>query len=340
MGSKSQGNLLDPGDTPHDNAQFLVFCAAVIRVVHKYQGLRRSVVATAGNDHRLGANEASPAILSIFLGEQLIDFFEQIKAGGANSSIERGTLTVGADVLPPLPKDAGDRNRTSPFAFTGNRFEFRAVGSNQSIAGPLVAMNTIVTESLDYCATQLEEATGGDPAKLHEVVQKLLARIIKDHHQIIFNGDGYSEEWHAEAEKRGLLNLKTPPDALPVLGSSEVEALFKNYGVLSERELKSRYKTYLEQYCMTVNVEAQLTVEMAKTMIYPAAVRYSSELAARRSPSCRSVRWSWRGTTAPRCSPRWMPCEDFPTSSRASLRTTSGLCRFTMRCCLSSRDYS
>ena len=153
-GQRSQGNLLDPGDTPHENAQFLVFCAAVIRAVYKYQGLLRAVVATAGNDHRLGANEAPPAIISIFLGDQLTDVFEQIKAGGAKSSMAKGTLTVGVDVLPPLPKDAGDRNRTSPFAFTGNRFEFRAVGSNQSIAGPLVAMNTIVAESLDYCATE------------------------------------------------------------------------------------------------------------------------------------------------------------------------------------------
>ncbi len=161
MGSATQGNLLDPGDTPHENAQFLTFCAAVIRAVHKYQGLLRAVVATAGNDHRLGANEAPPAIISIFLGDQLTDVFEQIKGGGASSSIPKGTLTVGVDVLPPLPKDAGDRNRTSPFAFTGNRFEFRAVGSNQSIAGPLVAMNTIVAESLDYCATKLEEGHRG-----------------------------------------------------------------------------------------------------------------------------------------------------------------------------------
>ncbi len=162
LGSSSQGNLLDPGDTPHANMQFLVFCAAVIRAVHKYSALLRAVVAHAGNDHRLGANEAPPAIISIFLGEQLADIFEQIKQGGAKSSKGKGTMTIGVDVLPPLPKDAGDRNRTSPFAFTGNRFEFRAVGSAQSIAGPLVAMNTIVAESLDYVATELEKATGGD----------------------------------------------------------------------------------------------------------------------------------------------------------------------------------
>ncbi len=280
MGSATQGNLLDPGDTPHENAQFLLICAAVIRAVHKYQGLLRSVVASASNDHRLGANEAPPAIISIFLGDQLTDVFEQIKTGGANSSIPRGTLTVGADVLPPLPKDAGDRNRTSPFAFTGNRFEFRAVGSNQSIAGPLVAMNTIVAESLDFCATRLEEATGGDPAKLHGELQKLLTEIINDHGAIVFNGDGYSDEWHAEAAKRGLLNLKTTADALPALEAQEVKDLFTKYSVLSERELESRLEIYLEQYCMSIGVEANLTIEMAKTMIFPAAIRYQNELAA------------------------------------------------------------
>ena len=171
LGSSSQGNLLDPGDTPHLNAQFLVFCAAVIRAVYKHQGLLRAVVASAGNDHRLGANEAPPAIISIFLGDQLTDVFQQIKAGGARSSLAKGTLTVGVDVLPPLPKDAGDRNRTSPFAFTGNRFEFRAVGANQSIAGPLVAMNTIICESLDYCATKLEAAAPQTTEDLHAAVQ-------------------------------------------------------------------------------------------------------------------------------------------------------------------------
>jgi len=280
MGSSSQGNLLDPGDTPHDNAQFLLMCATVIRAVRKHQGLLRAVVASANNDHRLGANEAPPAIISIFLGDQLTHVFDQIKGGGADSSLPKGTLTVGVDVLPPLPKDTGDRNRTSPFAFTGNRFEFRAVGSSQSIAGPLVAMNTIVAESLDYCATRLEEATGGDSSKLNAELQKLLTEILNEHSSVIFNGDGYSEEWHKEAEKRGLLNLRTTPEALPVLKTAEVKALFEKYGVLSERELESRLETYLEQYCMTVSVEANLTVEMAKTMIFPAGVRYQGELAS------------------------------------------------------------
>jgi glutamine synthetase len=280
LGSSSHGNLLDPGDTPHDNAQFLVFCGAVIRAVHKHQGLLRAVVASAGNDHRLGANEAPPAIISIFLGDQLTDVFEQIKKGGAKKSIPGGTLSVGVDVLPPLPKDAGDRNRTSPFAFTGNRFEFRAVGSDQSIAGPLVAMNTIVAESLDYCATRLEELTKGNPAKLNAALQKLLSEIIKEHGAIIFNGDNYTESWHKEAAKRGLLNLRATPDALPVLQTTPVKQLFRKYKVLSTRELESRYETYLEQYIMTAAVETNLTVEIARTMIFPAAVRYQNELAS------------------------------------------------------------
>jgi glutamine synthetase len=280
LGSATHGNLLDPGDTPHENAQFLLFCAAVIRGAHKYQGLLRAVVASASNDHRLGANEAPPAIISVFLGDQLTDVFRQIKAGGANSSLPRGTLTVGVDVLPPLPKDAGDRNRTSPLAFTGNRFEFRAVGANQSIAGPLVALNTIMAESLDYCATRLEKATGGDPNKLHPELQKLLTEIIQEHGDVIFNGDGYSEDWHKEAKQRGLLNLKTTPDALPCLQTEEVKSLFTKYGVLSQRELESRYETYLEQFCKSISVEAKLMSEMAKTLIFPAAMRYQSELAA------------------------------------------------------------
>ena len=280
LGSSSQGNLLDPGDTPHDNAQFLVFCAAVIRAVYKHQGLLRSVVASAGNDHRLGANEAPPAILSVFLGDQLTDVFDQIKGGGANSSIEKGTLTVGVDVLPPLPKDAGDRNRTSPFAFTGNRFEFRAVGSHQSIAGPLVAMNTIIAESVDYCASQLEAALEKSPGMLHAAVQSLLTEVMQECGSIIFNGDGYSEEWHVEAAKRGLLNLKTTADALGQLQTPEVKELFSKYNVLSERELESRFEIYCEQYCMTVGVEANLTLDMARTMIFPAVARYQGELAS------------------------------------------------------------
>lgn len=279
LGNSTQGNLLDPGATPHENAQFLAICAAVIRAVHKFSPLLRAVVASASNDHRLGANEAPPAIISIFLGDQLTDVFEQIKKGGATSSKQVSTLSVGVDTLPPLPKDAGDRNRTSPFAFTGNKFEFRAVASNQSIAGPLVALNTIVADSLDYVATELERATGGDPAKLNPALQKLLQTIIEKHGAVIFNGDNYSQSWHEEAEARGLPNLKTSVDALPCLTSPDVVEVFQKYGVLSKRELESRLSIYLEQYCKAINVESLLTIEIAKTIIFPAAIRYQSELA-------------------------------------------------------------
>lgn len=281
LGNSTHGNLLDPGKTPHENMQFLVFCAAVIRAVHKHSKLLRAVVAHAGNDHRLGANEAPPAIISIFLGDQLADVFEQIKKSGtAATSKQPGLMHVGVDTLPPLPKDAGDRNRTSPFAFTGNKFEFRAVGSSQSLSGPLVALNTIMTESLDYIATELEKATGGDTGKLPAAVQTLLKQIINDHGSVIFNGDGYSQEWQDEAAKRGLPNHKQTIDALSAITEKPVIEMFEKYKVLSERELKSREEIYFEQYVLTLNVEAKMTHEIAKTVIYPHAVRYQSELAA------------------------------------------------------------
>ncbi len=280
IGSAELGSLFDPGDTPHENAQFLVFCAAAIRAVHKFGALLRATVATPSNDHRLGANEAPPAIMSVYLGEQLADVFEQIKKGKVEGSKQKGIMNIGVDTLPPLPMDPGDRNRTSPFAFTGNRFEFRAVGSCQSIAGSQVALNTMMSESLDYIATKLEAATGGDPAKLNAAVQSVIQEIIKEHDAVVFNGDGYSEEWHAEAEKRGLPNLKTTPDALPVLTSPEVVKLFTTYGVFSEAELASRKEIYLEQYVKTIQTEAALVVRMAKTIIFPAAMRYQGELAA------------------------------------------------------------
>ena len=240
IGTKTLGSLFDPGDTPHENMQFLVFCAAMIRAVHLHGNLLRAVVGTAGNDHRLGANEAPPAIMSIYLGEQLSDIFEQIKAGKRKSSKAKAKLTVGVDTLPPLPMDAGDRNRTSPFAFTGNRFEFRAVGSNLSIAGPQVAINTMLSESLDYIATRLETETKGDMAKLSDAVQKLLKDIIEEHGAIIFNGDGYADAWQEEAAKRGLPNLKTSVDALPMITAPDVVDMFLKYNVFSEREFFSR----------------------------------------------------------------------------------------------------
>ena len=278
LGSTTEGNLLDPGHTPHENAQFLVFCAAVIRAVHRYGGLLRAVVASSRNDHRLGANEAPPAIISIFLGDQLMDVFDQIAKGGATQSKEKGTLIVGVDTIPDLPSDPGDRNRTSPFAFTGNRFEFRAPGSSQSIAGPLIALNTSIAESLDFIATELEDAVEAG-TDFNAAVQTVLQGIIADHGNVIFNGDGYGEEWQVEAEARGLLNLRTTVDALPQFDTPEVKELFAKYGVLNERELASRYEVYLEQYVLSLAVEAKQTLEMAKTLILPAGLRYQGELA-------------------------------------------------------------
>ncbi len=278
LGSKGAGNLFDPGDTPHDNAQFLVFCAAMVRAVHNWSPLLRAVVASASNDHRLGANEAPPAIISIFLGSELTAIFEAI-AAGKSSKTRKASLSVGVDVLPSIPKDSGDRNRTSPMAFTGNRFEFRAVGSSQSIAGPLVAMNTILTESLDYCADILEKADTSTTKKLGVAVERLIKKVWKDCSKVVFNGDGYSDDWHVEAEKRGLPNLRTTACALPALKDAATAALFSKYKVLSKRELHSRYEVYCEQYNMTINVESNLMIEIARTVIYPAAVRYQGELA-------------------------------------------------------------
>ncbi|REK18010.1 MAG: glutamine synthetase type III [Planctomycetota bacterium] len=275
----SLGNLLAPGDNPHENAQFLVFCAAVIRAVHLHSDLLRLSVAHSGNDHRLGANEAPPAIISIFLGDQLTDVFEQLEKGAVTSSKHAGTMTIGVDTLPPLPKHAGDRNRTSPFAFTGNRFEFRAVGSGQSIAGPLVVLNTIVAESLDYIATALEKETGGDPSKLNAAIQKVLQSVISEHKAVLFNGDNYSQEWHDEAEKRGLPNLRNTVEALPALIAPKNIAMFEKYGVLNSREIHSRYEIYMERFCKDINTEALAALSIAKTMILPAAYRYQGELA-------------------------------------------------------------
>jgi len=278
LGNSTQGNLLLPGDTPHENAQFLVFCAAVIRSVHKYGGLLRASVASATNDHRLGANEAPPAIISIFLGDQLADVFSQIAAGGATSSKSKGSLEIGVDTLPVLPTDPGDRNRTSPFAFTGNRFEFRAPGSLQSIAGPMVTINTILAEALDHIATELE-AKVESGTEFNAAVQSVLEQIIKDHGHVVFNDDGYADEWQSEAAERGLPNLKTTLDALPELITDESMDLFSKYGVFNHREMHSRFEIALEQYILSIGVEAALTLEIASTVILPAAIRYQTELA-------------------------------------------------------------
>ncbi len=271
-------NLLNPGETPHENMQFLVFCVAVIRAVAKYPELLRVSVASAGNDHRLGANEAPPAIISIFLGDQLQDVIDQLERSDLKSTKAGGFMEVGVSVLPKLPRDAGDRNRTSPFAFTGNKFEFRAVGSSFSIGGPNVVLNTIAAESLDYIATQLETATkAGKP--LNKAIQDLLPGILKESKKVIFNGDGYSEEWHKEAEKRGLPNLKSTTDAIPVLIRKDTIDLFAKYKVFSERELQARYAIFSEKYVKEVMIESNMMVVMAKTMILPAALRYQGDVA-------------------------------------------------------------
>jgi glutamine synthetase len=271
-------NLLSPGANPHDNMQFLVFCTAVIRAVNKWQGLLRASIASAGNDHRLGANEAPPAILSIFLGDMLTAIFEQIEKGRAKSTKHGGELDTGVMVLPKLPRDAGDRNRTSPFAFTGNKFEFRAVSSNQSIAMPNIALNLAVTESLDYIATELEKAVKGGKT-LEQAVAELLPRVIKENKRIIFNGNGYSAEWEKEAAKRGLQNFKNTVDALPQLVSKDVIGAFEKYKVLNEREVRARYDIMVEQYIKTVNVEGQLMVLMANRYILPSALEYQRRVA-------------------------------------------------------------
>ncbi|QEN13544.1 glutamine synthetase III [Mycolicibacterium sp. ELW1] len=278
MGNAQFGSLLVPGDTPHENAQFLVFCAAVIRAVHKFGGLLRVSVASATNDHRLGANEAPPAIISIFLGAQLADVFEQIAKGAATSSKGKGVMHIGVDTLPELPTDPGDRNRTSPFAFTGNRFEFRAPGSGQTINVPMIILNTIMADSLDYMATVLETAVANGES-FDEAVQKLLTEIITEHGAVVFNGDGYSENWQIEAAERGLPNLKTTLDAIPQLVTPEAIEVFEKYGVFNARELHSREEVRYETYALTVSVEAKLTLEMGSTVILPAAVRYQTELA-------------------------------------------------------------
>jgi glutamine synthetase len=278
IGNATEGNLLMPGDNPHDNAQFLVFCSAVIRAVHKFGGLLRASVASASNDHRLGANEAPPAIISIFLGDQLADVFDQIAKGGATSSKDRGTLQVGVDTLPVLPTDPGDRNRTSPFAFTGNRFEFRAPGSLQTVAGPMVTLNTIMAEALDHIATTLETAVANG-TEFNDAVQEVLADMITSHGAVVFNGDGYSDEWQQEAEARGLPNLRTTLDALPEVISEEAMELFERYKVFNHREMHSRYEIGLEHYALTIGVEARLSLEIGTTTVLPAAVRHQTELA-------------------------------------------------------------
>ena len=278
IGDDLGNNLLSPGDTPHDNMQFLFFCTAVIRAVDVWQGLLRYSIAHAGNDHRLGANEAPPAILSVFLGDMLTDIFEQVeKAGEAKSTKSGGVLDIGVGALPKLPRDAGDRNRTSPFAFTGNKFEFRAVGSTQNVALPGTCLNVAVCESLDVLGTELESRLKKGES-LESAVKAILKTTIKKHKRIIFNGNGYSAQWQKEAGKRGLLNLKNTVDALPEVVKPEAVKAFEKYKVLTEAELHARYEISLETYNKTINIEAQLMVLMADRYILPSALQYLKQV--------------------------------------------------------------
>jgi len=277
VGNSTQGNLLDPGKTPHDNLEFLLFCGAVIRGVHKYGPLLRAVIATASNDHRLGANEAPPAIMSVYLGDQLEKVFADIQKGKLIGSTNGGEMDLGLDQILNFDRDPGDRNRTSPFAFTGNRFEFRAVGSSQSVSGPLVAMNTMLADSLNWIAEKLEVALATQDQTA--AVITVLKELMELHGNAVFGGDGYSSDWHTAAvEERGLLNIPTTADALPHLMSADTVALFENTGVFSAVELESRYEVYAEQYNLTIEVESKLVSDIAKTKIYPAAITYLSEL--------------------------------------------------------------
>jgi glutamine synthetase len=273
MGTDGGENLLEPGATPHENLQFLFFCAAVIQAVNKHQGLLRASIASPGQDHRLGANEAPPAIISIFLGSELEKVFNAIENGEVGESTPESFLGLGTPVLPPLPMHGGDRNRTSPFAFTGNKFEFRALGSSMSLSLPNTVLNTIVAEAVDYLAEELEDALEGG-ADLEDALRPILQRSYAANRQIVFGGDNYSEEWHAEAETRGLLNLRATPDALPYLISDDTVTIFSNYGVLSQRELESRYEVFVEQYVTKLNIEAEVAASIARTMLLPASARH------------------------------------------------------------------
>jgi glutamine synthetase len=268
-------NLLEPGKTPHDNAQFLLFLAAVIQAVDEYSDLLRVSAANPGNDHRLGANEAPPAIVSMFLGEQLTDILEQIESGGAKSSKDGGVLKLGVSTLPSLPKDSTDRNRTSPFAFTGNKFEFRMVPSSASIAEPNTALNTIVAETLSNIAGRLEKAKD-----IHSEVQSIVTEIVKKHKRIIYNGNNYSEEWVQEAEKRGLANIRSTVAAITTLNSDKAIKVYEKHGVQSKAETLSRYEIYLEGYVKTINIEALTMLDMAKRQILPAALKYAGNVAS------------------------------------------------------------
>lgn len=275
--SVGEKNLLNPGNNPHENAIFLTVLCAIIKAVDEHADLLRSSTANAGNDHRLGANEAPPAIISIFLGDQLTDIIEQLEKGEAKSSKHGSQIKVGVDTLPALPADVTDRNRTSPFAFTGNKFEFRAAGSSQSCANPNIMLNTIVAEAFDEISTYLESLP---KEEFQKGLQKKLSEIIKAHKRIIFNGDGYKEEWKEEAKRRGLPNLRTTPEALKPLLDEKNIAMFEKYGVLNRVEMVSRYEVFIEEFTRKVLIEAGLSINISRTMIIPAISAYLSKLSS------------------------------------------------------------
>ncbi len=274
-------NLLDPQEEAHTNMQFLVFLMAVVRAVHLHADLLRAAIAGAGNDHRLGANEAPPAIMSVFLGDMLSDILDQLERGAPRSTKKGGSLHLGARTLPQIPRHGSDRNRTSPFAFTGNKFEFRAVGSLATVAWPNTVLNTIIAESLDYMASQLERKAGKTPTakKLETAVKALLKDVVKKHRCVVFDGDNYSDGWHTEAEERGLPNLKTTADSLPSLKSRQAMSMFAKYGVLDNRELKARIDVLFEKYNTLHRIEARTMAHMLRTQILPAALRSQTEIA-------------------------------------------------------------
>ncbi|MCX6998646.1 MAG: glutamine synthetase III [Kiritimatiellaeota bacterium] len=274
VGTDDGINLLNPGDTPHDNMQFLVFLFAVIRAVHKYATLLRATVATPGNDHRLGANEAPPAIVSIFLGDQLTDIYQQLKKGAASSSKQGGTLQLGVTTLPSIPKDTTDRNRTSPFAFTGNKFEFRMPGSSQSLSGPNFVLNTIVAESLSEIADELAGAKN-----LAAKVQALLQRYAREHEAILFNGDNYTEAWVREAAKRGLPNIRNCVDGLHAMITPENTRVMIKHGTLPANEITARHEILLENYAKVINIEAQTMLQTARREILPAVLQFAADVA-------------------------------------------------------------
>ena len=276
MATDEGENLLDPGNDPHANAQFLAFLMAVIQAVDTHADLIRASIADAGNDHRLGANEAPPAIMSIFLGSQLEDIVDQLGRGEASASKKGGSVELGVTSLPVLPRDATDRNRTSPFAFTGNKFEFRAVGSSAPIYWPQTVLNTAVADAIEGLADKLDKLEPGD----FDGLTRILSETVKRHRKILFEGNNYSEEWHSEAAKRGLPNNRTTVDALPALTTKKALAVFSRLGVLSERELTARAEINWERYVKVSNIEASCALDMARTMILPAAVRYLGQLSA------------------------------------------------------------